>query len=163
MQNLKDLIDRLSQDLAERNEMLSWRPKSFKQGVEQLQNYDEKKGFISEKAKEIFQELLKNFNDIQRLGEFLKKHLYGFKEGEPLTLPEAMEVVDRFEKLEQLEEMLKQGEIQNIPQDLAREVLDKEEFRSLNTIRKIVEVLKESGFFVMKGNTLILTPKGVGK
>jgi uncharacterized protein with von Willebrand factor type A (vWA) domain len=163
MQNLKNLIDQLSRDLAERNEMLSQKPKSFKQGMEQLQNYDERKGFISEKAKEIFQELLKNFNDIQRLGEFLKKHLYGFKEGEPLTLPEAMEVVDRFEKLEQLEEMLKQGEIQNIPQDLAREVLDKEEFRSLNTIRKIVEVLKESGFFVMKGNTLILTPKGVRK
>jgi Mg-chelatase subunit ChlD len=163
IQALKDLMDQLSQDLAERNEMLSWRPKSFKQGMEQLQNYDEKKGFISEKAKEIFQELLKNFNDIQRLGEFLKKHLYGFKEGDPLTLPEAMEVIDRFEKLEQLEEKLKQGEIQDIPQDIASDVLDKEEFRSLNTIRKIVEVLKESGFFVMKGNSLILTPKGVRK
>jgi len=58
-----------------------------------------------------------------------------------------MEVVDRFEKLEQLEEKLKQGDIQDIPQDIANDVLDKEEFRSLNTIRKIVEVLKESGFF----------------
>ncbi len=166
MQNikgLKDLIDQLYRDLAERNEMLYQKPKSFKQGMEQLRNYDEKKGFMSEKAKEIYQELLKNFNDIQRLGEFLKKHLYGFKEGEPLTLPQAMEVVDRFEKLEQLEEKLKQGDIQDIPQDIANDVLDKEEFRSLNTIRKIVEVLKESGFFVMKGNSLILTPKGVRK
>ncbi len=163
MQNIRDLIDQLYRDLAERNDMLYQKPKSFKQGMEQLQNYDEKKGFMSEKAKEIFQELLKNFNDIQRLGEFLKKHLYGFKEGDPLTLPQAMEVVDRFEKLEQLEEKLKQGDIQDIPQDIANEVLDKEEFRSLNTIRKIVEVLKESGFFVMKGNSLILTPKGVRK
>ncbi len=166
MQNikgLKDLIDQLYRDLAERNEMLYQKPKSFKQGMEQLRNYDEKKGFMSEKAKEIYQELLKNFNDIQRLGEFLKKHLYGFKEGEPLTLPQAMEVVDRFEKLEQLEEKLKQGDIQDIPQDITNDVLDKEEFRSLNTIRKIVEVLKESGFFVMKGNSLILTPKGVRK
>ena len=166
MQNikgLKDLIDQLYRDLAERNEMLYQKPRSFKQGMEQLRNYDEKKGFMSEKAKEIYQELLKNFNDIQRLGEFLKKHLYGFKEGEPLTLPQAMEVVDRFEKLEQLEEKLKQGDIQDIPQDITNDVLDKEEFRSLNTIRKIVEVLKESGFFVMKGNSLILTPKGVRK
>ncbi len=163
LESIKEQIDKLLKDMLERNEMLSDVPEHFSYAMDRLKRYDETKGFMSEEAKRMFDELMRNFDDIRRLGEFLKKHPYGFKEGEPLTLPEAMEVVDKFEQLEKLEEKLKEGKINDISPDVIQDVLGAEEYEDFMTISKILEVLKQSGFFVMKGNSIILTPRGVRK
>ncbi|GBD03390.1 hypothetical protein HRbin19_00672 [bacterium HR19] len=163
-QGIEERIDELLKELSERKEMLSdVSSKNFNQAIQQFKEYDSSKGFMSEEAKQLFEELLKNFQDINRLGEFLRKHPYGFKEGEPLNLQEAIDTIDRFEKLEELEEKLKKGEIYDIPPELIKELLDNEEYKSFSTLHKILEVLKNSGFFVMRGNSVILTPRGVRK
>ena len=162
-QQIFENIDKLSQDLMERNEMLSQLPRSFQRAMEKLKDYDEKKGFMSEEAKKMFSELMKDYGDIQRLGEFLKKHPYGFKEGEPLSLQESMETIDRFEELEELEEKLRENNIQDIPPEVIQKLLGEEEFRSFSTLHRLMEIMKQSGFFVMKGNSIKLTPRGVRK
>ncbi len=162
-QQIFEDIDKLSQDLMERNEMLSQLPRSFQRAMEKLKDYDEKKGFMSEEAKRMFSELMKDYGDIQRLGEFLKRHPYGFKEGEPLPLQESMETIDRFEELEELEEKLRGNNIQDIPPEVIQKLLGDEEFRSFSTLHRLMEIMKQSGFFVMKGNSIKLTPRGVRK
>ncbi len=159
----KEKLSELIKDLQERKQMLSEIPESFRQGLERLKKYDETKNFLSKEAKRIFDELIKNFDKIQKLEDFLKKHPYGFKEGPPLSLDESVETADRFNKLEEIEEKLKDGEIGDIPPELIKELLSEQDYRDFLKLHRLYEMVKKSGFFVVKGNSIMLTPQGVRK
>lgn len=155
-------FDRQS-DAQERLDMLSNIPSGFKKDVDTLKKYAEDKGFLSEEAKETFNNLMNNFKDIERLSEFLKKHPYGFNEGQPLTLKEAIELIEKFEKMEELEEKLKEGSIQDIQPQMIREILGEEAEADFSALQKIMEIISESGYFVVHGNVIKMTPRAVRK
>jgi len=150
-------------DARERTEMLSNIPSGFKKDVDTLKRYKEEKDFLSDEAEDKFEDLMKKLKDIERLGEFLKKHPYGFNEGQPLTLKEAMELIDRFEKIEELEEKLKEGAIRDIQPEMIREVLGEEAEADFSSLQKIMEMINESGYFVVHGNVIQMTPRAVRK
>lgn len=150
-------------DLRERAEMLSSIPQGFKKDLMTLDKYSKEKNFMSQNAKQMFEDLMNKVKDIERLSEFLRRHPYGFNEGQLLSLKEALEVVDRFEKLEELENNLREGLLHNIPPDTIGELLGDEVENNFQVLQKIVEVAKESGHFIVQGTTFHLTPRAVRK
>lgn len=146
-----------------RREMMTDLPPSVSSSMERLCEYDQNFGFLSDEAKKKFSELLEKLQMAKALEEFLRKHPYGFIEGKPMSLEEALEVVKDFRKLESLEEQLRMGTFEQADSDTLKEMLGTKEHMSLKTLSKMVELLREGGYVKVQGIRLVLTPKGIRK
>ncbi|MDW8087508.1 MAG: VWA domain-containing protein [Candidatus Calescibacterium sp.] len=162
-QEAQELYERSLSDMQQRSEILSKIPSGFKKDLNTLKKYRDEKDFLSQDAKQMFENLMNQIQNIERLSEFLKKHPYGFNEGNPLGMKEAMELVERFEKIEDIENKLKDGAIQDINPETIREILGEDIETDFSTLQKILEILKESGYFVVQGNAIQMTPRAVRK
>ncbi|MSQ28817.1 MAG: VWA domain-containing protein [Dehalococcoidia bacterium] len=92
---------------------------------------------------------------------------YQFRGDDPVTLQEAMRLMEEMAKTEELEASLKRAQTgADIPDaDVAamRELLGEEEAQQLENLRDLAKKLEEAGFAQRKGDRLELTPRGIRK
>lgn len=92
---------------------------------------------------------------------------YPFMGEESLTLDSAMELMGDLQQMDQLEQQIEQimrsGDIQDIDLDKVEEVMGEDARRQLEQLQKMIQQLEDAGYLKRKGNRLELTPRGIRK
>jgi uncharacterized protein with von Willebrand factor type A (vWA) domain len=88
---------------------------------------------------------------------------YPFFGEDPLSMGEAMGLMERLQQMDRLESQLERGSFQpdDVDRSLAQELLGDEARQAIDQLRKLTEVLEKAGYVERKGRRMELTPRGM--
>lgn len=114
-------------------------------------------------------------NDLAELAELLdelaprpgSRRQYPFRGDEPLSLLEAMQLMEQLQEMDTLERQLQQARdpnnIDQVDVNKLRELLGDEAAQAFEQLRQLQKVLEEAGYITRRGNELELTARGMRK
>ncbi|MBN2075536.1 MAG: VWA domain-containing protein [Dehalococcoidales bacterium] len=159
-QNLDELIERMQQQIAQAESLMnSLSPEDRAELQNLLQSMvDDSTQF----------ELAKLSAYLERLypSDRLKQQ-YPFSGDESLSYNEAMKLMEELQKMDRLESQLKDSRfdrtIENVDEQLMRELLGDEAADDLDHLKNITKALEEAGYIRWEGGKYELTPRGMRK
>ena len=88
---------------------------------------------------------------------------YPFFGEDPLTMGEAMQLMERLQQMDRLESQLERGSFRpdDVDRSLAQQLLGPEARQALDQLRQVTDVLEKAGYVERKGRRLELTPRGM--
>jgi uncharacterized protein with von Willebrand factor type A (vWA) domain len=88
---------------------------------------------------------------------------YPFFGEDPLSMGEAMGLMDRLQRMDRLESQLERGSFRpdDIDRALAQELLGPDARHALDQLRQMTEALEKAGYVERKGRRMELTPRGM--
>jgi uncharacterized protein with von Willebrand factor type A (vWA) domain len=88
---------------------------------------------------------------------------YPFFGDDPLSLREAMGLMERLQQMDRLESQLERGSfrLDDVDRGLAEEMLGPEARQALDQLRKMTDVLEKAGYVERRDRRLELTPRGM--
>jgi len=88
---------------------------------------------------------------------------YPFFGEDPLSMGEAMGLMERRQRMDRRESQLERGSFRpdDVDRSLAQELLGPEARQALDQLRQVTEVLEKAGYVERKGRRLELTPRGM--
>ncbi|HET7467207.1 MAG TPA: VWA domain-containing protein, partial [Candidatus Dormibacteraeota bacterium] len=88
---------------------------------------------------------------------------YPFFGEDPLSMGEAMSLMERLQQMDRLESQLERGSFRpdDVDRSLAQELLGPEARQALDQLRQVTDVLEKAGYVERKGRRLELTPRGM--
>src|SRR5437879_9495418 len=88
---------------------------------------------------------------------------YPFFGEDPLSMGEAMSLMERLQRMDRLESQLERGSFRpdDVDRSLARELLGPEARQALDQLRQVTDVLEKAGYVERKGRRMELTPRGM--
>jgi uncharacterized protein with von Willebrand factor type A (vWA) domain len=88
---------------------------------------------------------------------------YPFFGEDPLSMGEAMGLMERLQQMDRLESQLERGSFRpdDVDRSLAQELLGDEARQAIDQLRKLTEVLEKAGYVESKGRRMELTPRGM--
>lgn len=116
---------------------------------------------IQKSSPEDSQWLTENRDRIRNFEEFYDDYSYRFRGRKPLSLEEALDLVDEIRKLEELERNLRKGSVEKIDQDMVNDVAGSETMEGLSALKQIRKMLEERGYVVEDGYYMKLTPMAI--
>ncbi len=145
-------------DRQSRESKLDQLPQGLARAIEELEGYD----FLDERAKEIYDELRERLDDIRDLENFRNRYDRMFNGEENLDFNGAVQMMRQFQRMNQLERALENGDFQKIsPEDL-KELLSKEGAESFMILRDLRRRMEQGGLVNADGKPE-LTPKAIRK
>ncbi|HLQ62141.1 MAG TPA: hypothetical protein VK131_09780 [Candidatus Acidoferrales bacterium] len=109
--------------------------------------------------------------ELARLGGFMQAMMppselserYPFFGDDPLSLSQAMGLMDRLQQIDRLESQLERGSfrLQDVDRGLAEQLLGPEAKDALDQLKRLTEVLEKAGYVERKDRRLELTPRGM--
>ena len=105
-----------------------------------------------------------NLEALSPTGELGKR--YPFHGDEPVTLQEALDLMDQLRQIDQLERQLKRSQqgsgLDQIDSEAVRELLGEESLQTLEQLKQLTERLEEAGYIrEVEGGKYELTPRGI--
>ena len=88
---------------------------------------------------------------------------YPFFGDDPLSMGEAMGLMERLQQMDRLESQLERGSFRpdDVDRSLAQELLGDEARQALDQLRGLTEVLEKAGYVERRGRRMELTPRGM--
>ena len=88
---------------------------------------------------------------------------YPFFGDDPLSMQQAMGLMERLQQMDRLESQLERGSfrLDDVDRSLAEQVLGPEARQSLDQLRQMTEVLEKAGYVERRDRRLELTPRGL--
>jgi len=90
---------------------------------------------------------------------------YPFSGDEPVTLEEAMQLMQELQKMDELERELRRAEesaqVDKVDAERVQELLGDEAAETLRQLQQITKVLQEAGYLEQEGDELTLTPRAI--
>ncbi|MBI2886608.1 MAG: VWA domain-containing protein [Chloroflexi bacterium] len=158
-------------------------PQSLEELLEQLQDRMEQMESLmqslSPQQREQLQELMESMlsdmqlqDQMQELAANLSQlfpqerpNRYPFRGDDPVTLKEAMRLMEEMGKMDELEKELRNAqftdEVPQVDTQKVRELLGEEEAQHLENLKELAKKLEEAGYVQRKGDRLELTPRGM--
>jgi len=109
--------------------------------------------------------------ELARLGAMMQQMMppsemterYPFFGDDPLSLQEAMGLMERLQQMDRLESQLERGSfrLDDVDRGLAEQVLGPQARQQLDQLRQMTEVLEKAGYVERKDRRLELTPRGM--
>ncbi len=109
--------------------------------------------------------------DLMRLGSLMGSLMppselserYPFFGDDPLSMQEAMGLMERLQRIDRLESQLERGSfrLDDVDRGLAQELLGPQARQSLDQLRQVTEVLEKAGFVEKRDRRFELTPRGM--
>ena len=102
-----------------------------------------------------------NMQSLMPPGELTER--YPFFGDDPLSLQQAMGLMERLQQMDRLESQLERGSfrLDDVDRSLAEQVLGPEARQSLDQLRQMTEVLEKAGYVERRDRRLELTPRGL--
>ncbi len=92
---------------------------------------------------------------------------YPFRGDEPVSLGEAMQLMDQLQELDAMERQIQQARdlssLDNLDIDKIRELLGDEVADAVEQLRALQKILEDSGYITRRGNEMELTARGMRK
>src|SRR3979490_2674968 len=88
---------------------------------------------------------------------------YAFFGEDPLSMGEAMGLMERLQQMDRLESQLERGSFRpdDVDRSLAKQLLGDEARQAIDRLRKLTDVLEKAGYVERKGRRMELTPRGM--
>ncbi|HLW71974.1 MAG TPA: VWA domain-containing protein [Candidatus Binataceae bacterium] len=156
----RETLDALGEDdagAAAKRRQLGSLPRRLSESLRQLEHYE----FENAGAKQDFDELLAEYDNIRDLENFRDRFNHMFHGPKSLNYEEAVELMREMERMRQLEQDLMQGNFESLSLEDLQELLGQQALQDFQTLRQIMMLLRQSGYMAQKGDHLQLSPKGV--
>ena len=159
-QNMDDLLDQLTHQMAQMQSLLDSMSPEMRGELEGLLN-----SLMDEETMREMAELAMNLEQIYPMEELRTD--YPFMGDESLTMDQAMELMGSLQDMDELErqlqEAIRQGNIDNLDLDKLEELLGEDARRVAEELKRIMKMLEEAGYVKRKGEKLELSPRGIRK
>jgi uncharacterized protein with von Willebrand factor type A (vWA) domain len=158
-QSLEQLVQQLASQIAQMQSLFNSLPDDLRQELQDMLSsaFDD-------------QELAAELAELQANLDFLssdERRSYEFSGAEGVPLEQAMHLMDELQNVDKLQEQLeqvgRQGSLQDVDPEALEQILGPEGRRELEKLRDLERRLEEAGYLKRKGDRLELTPKGVRK
>jgi uncharacterized protein with von Willebrand factor type A (vWA) domain len=159
-QDLDELIERLQSQIAQAQSLLESLSAEDRQQLQEL---------IDSMLDESTQyELGKMMSNLEALYPgWLSPRRYPFSGEESLSYNEALKLMEKLQKMDNLEEQISDSRynrsLDEIDEELVRELMGKDAAEELERMRSITRVLEDAGYIRWKDDKYELTPRGMRK
>ncbi len=158
--NLEQLLQSLQQQAQQWQSLLESLSEAMRRELQQLMDSS-----LDEALKAEMAELRQLLERLAQKKPAPQRHR--FKGKEPVSLEQAMELMEKLQQLEQMEKQLENmrwsGNPQQVDADKLREFLGEEAYESVESMREMARELEEAGYIAKTKNGLELTPKAMRK
>ncbi|MBI4299820.1 MAG: VWA domain-containing protein, partial [Chloroflexi bacterium] len=160
-QSLDELIEQMQRQIAQMQSLLDSLPREMREQLrDMLQSVMQDAGL-----QEQLSELMANLEYHLPLRQM--RNQYNFRGDEPLDLQQAMKLMEQLQNMDELEKQLRRaqqgGGLDQVEEDLLRDVLGDEAAQNLEQLEKLQQMLEDAGYIHRVGNKLELTPRGMRK
>jgi len=159
-QDLDELIERLQDQIAQARSLLDSLSPEDRRQLEEIMD-----SMMDEATK---MELAKMANALEQLlpSDDLRKQ-YPFRGRETISYDEALKLMEKLQKMDELEEQLKDSQysrsLETVNDKLVKELMGNESAEELERLRSINKVLEDAGYIRYKDGQYELTPRGMRK
>jgi uncharacterized protein with von Willebrand factor type A (vWA) domain len=161
LENLDQLLESLQRRMAQMQSLMDSMPGDMRQSLEQMIQ----QMFGDPEMQGQMAELMANLEALLPMRQF--RNRYPFRGDDPMSLEQAMQMMERLQQLDQLERQLKRahdGEsMDQIDPDQLGELLGPEARAQFEQLQQITRILEEAGYIQKTGNAYELTPAGTRK
>ena len=159
--SLEGLLEQMQHQLAQMESLLhSMSPKRRQELQDMLDAAFDDPDLRAELA-----QLAANLEYLQPMGALRRQ--YPFLGKDPLTLQEAMDLMDQLQRMEELERQLRRTQHDAHPGQVdeaaLRELLGEEALQDFQQLKRLAETLEEAGYIRELGGKFELTPRGMRK
>ena len=163
-QDMEELLDQLTHQMAQMQSLLDSMSPEMRSELEGLLN-----SLLDEETMREMAELAMNLEELYPMEEL--RNDYPFMGDESLTMEQAMEqamelmgsLQDMDELERQIQEAIRQGNIDNLDLDKLEELLGEDARRVAEELKRIRQMLEEAGYVKRRGEKLEVTPRGIRK
>jgi uncharacterized protein with von Willebrand factor type A (vWA) domain len=111
------------------------------------------------------QELARNLEELAPMGDMRQR--YSFRGDEPMSLQEAMKLMDDLQQLDRVERQLREADdssdLDGIDAAELQRLLGDEAAQTLEQLKQLRKLLEDAGYIEKKGDTYELTPRAIRK
>lgn len=132
-------------------------PPGLLEKLKDLRSFD----FKNEESKELFEQWHQRRQDILDLYEFYSQYADQFTGDQYLDFEQALELMRRFQDLDQLQQQLMNGRFDDIDPEQLRSMLGENAQRSFNILLQLPRMITEAGVADIEQHRLKMTPKGI--
>jgi len=161
LENLDQLLESLQRRMAQMQSLLDSMPGDMRQSLEQMIQ----QMFGDPEMQGQMAELMANLEALLPMRQF--RNRYPFRGDDPMSLEQAMQMMERLQQMDQLERQLKRahdGEsMDQIDADQLGELLGPEARAQFEQLQQITRILEEAGYISKTPNGYELTPAGTRK
>jgi len=159
-QSLEELVERLQDQIAQAQSLMDSLSPEVRRELQDLLD-----GMLDEATK---YELAKMASHLERLfPNDEARRRFPFSGEESLSYREAMKLMETLQKMDRLEQQMRASQndpsLDNIDNDLVKELMGEDAERELEAVREIARLLEEAGYIKRDGDKYELTPKGIRK
>lgn len=148
-----------SDEYKNREKFLENLPKKISAAIASLDNYD----FLSDQAKSRFEELKTKLAKISQVESFINRYRDKFIGDLSIGFDETLELIEKFEHIEKIEQKLTSGALDKIDLDDLRGILSEHGYNSFVFLKDLKPNLEKSGLIKKSLKSIELTPKGIRK
>ena len=161
VQNLDELLEQLAGRMAAMNSLMQSMSPEMR---EQLQGMME--GMLGDDRLRVdMMRLMSNMAQLMPMD--MEGQGYSFGGDQPLSLMEAMAMMERLQSMGQLEQAMQQaaqtGAVDGIDPEQVRELMDAETAAQLERLQSLSKMLEDAGYIQRKGDKWELTPRALRK
>ena len=160
-ENLEQLVDQLQQQMAQMQSMLDSMSPSQRRQLQDMMNA----ALQDPELRNELGELAYNLEQLQPMGDMRQR--YSFRGDEPMSLQEAMKLMDDLQGIDRLERQLREAEdssdLEGVNQQELQRLLGEEAAQAFENLKQIQKLLEEAGYIQKNGDTWELTPRAVRK
>jgi uncharacterized protein with von Willebrand factor type A (vWA) domain len=141
----------------EKQRELSRMPRRLSEAMRKLESHE----FEDAQAKEDFDKLLEEYENIRDLENFRDRNQHMFHGPKSLGYDDALELMREMERMRQLEQDLMSGNFDTISMEDLQQILGQQASKDFQNLKQVMVLLTQSGYMVPKGDHFQLSPKGV--
>lgn len=144
-------------ELTEKENFLKHLPQRLSDQMEKLSRYE----FEDAEAQQAFDELMQEFNNIRSVEDFQRRYKDLFNGPQPLDYQQTLELMNEMQELQQLEQNLLSGRMDNIDPEELRQLMGQGAWQDFENLQQMQAMLEAAGFLIYKEGRVALSPKGV--
>lgn len=155
--DLDSLMEALQDQIRQMQELLEAMPDDMRQALEQLLQQK----FSDPQLQQQLQQLAQQWERLARLAQF------GFQGNDPLSIEEGLRMADRFDLIDEIEQMLRrlphEDRLRELDMERVRDLLGEEAYERLRRLQELIGLLEKAGYVHRVGDRFELTPRGIRK
>lgn len=160
-ENLEQLVDQLQKQMAQMQSLLDSMSPSQRRQLQDMMNA----AMDDPELRRELAELAMNLEELAPMGDMRQR--YSFRGDEPMSLTEAMKLMDDLQQLDKVERQLRDAEdtsdLSNVDTEELRRLLGDEAAQAMEQLKQLRKLLEDAGYIEKKGDQWELTPRAIRK
>jgi uncharacterized protein with von Willebrand factor type A (vWA) domain len=160
-ENLDQLVEQLQRQMAQMQSLMDSMSPSQRRQLQDMMNA----AMQDPDLRRELAELSMNLEELSPMGDMRQR--YSFRGDEPMSLQEAMKLMDDLQQLDRVERQLQEAEynadLDGVDADELRRLLGDDAAQTLEQLKQLRKLLEDAGYIEKKGDHFELTPRAIRK